>query len=300
MPSQDTLDSYNLPDSAGNDAGVAEALALGITDELIKAFPELKKVRDLFAQKRYGDARLAYYNSNYYKNLTTTAQDRQTKQATQPGVFAQEKDAWVQAQIVRLAGKGVRATPDIMALLDQSYLSGSTDLQVDMKVLNSGKVGTIGGSVLGKVGSLKDIAYEQGVNDIIPNSFWQKASEGLFSGMTTEEDIKNEIQGFAISAYPAYADGIKAGRTFNMQTSALRQMVANTLELDVDTIGNNDPMFKKLAGYVNPETKKPEIVPLWEAEKITKSDSRWEYTKNAQATFDSLTRAVAQNWGLAY
>jgi hypothetical protein len=285
---------------ATQNTGTAEALALGITDALIAAFPELKAVRDLFAQERLADARLAYYNSNYYRDLTSTARDRQTKQAVQPGVFGQEKDAWVQAQVVRLVGKGVTATPAILAVLDQSYLSGHTDIQVDMAILNSGKLGTIGGSVLGKVGALKTIAYDQGVDNILPKAYWDTVSEGLFSGLTTEEDVKKQIDDIAMSAYPAYADGIKSGKTFGMQTSALRQMVANTLEIDVDTIGNNDPLFKKLVSYVNPETKKPEMVPLWDAEKITKSDSRWEYTKNAQATFDSLTRGILQNWGLAY
>ena len=95
------------------------------------------------------------------------------------------------------------------------------------------------------------------------------------------------------------AEGINAGRSFNLQTSALRQMLANTLEMDPDTIGNDNPIFKELVGYINPTTKKPEIIPLWEAEKIVKGKNEWLYTKNARDTFDNLGLKVLRDWGLA-
>ena len=84
-----------------------------------------------------------------------------------------------------------------------------------------------------------------------------------------------------------------------MQTSALKQLIANTLEVDADTIDNNNPVFKELVGYINPKTQTPEIIPLWEAEKITKSKDEWLYTKNAQRTFDDLGLRVLRDMGLA-
>jgi len=279
--------------------GEAEALALGITDALIAAFPELGSIRDLFRKKRFGDARMAYYNSNYYKNLTGTAADRQKKKAVQPGVYAQELDAWKQGQLVRLTNKGVKVTPEIDKMLEGFYDRGFNDFQIDINILNSGKLGPVGGSVLGKINSLKETAYDQGVDTVLNNNWWSKKSEALFAGTTTEEDIQEELKGIAASAFPAYRDGIMAGRTFNMQTSALRQMLANTYEVDVDTIDNNNPVFKELVGYVNPQNKKPEIIPLWEAEKIAKSKDQWLYTKNARDTFDGLALKVLRDWGLA-
>lgn len=291
--------SLNTPVDTTENPGELEALALGITDALIKAFPELGPIRDLFRAKRFGDARTAYYNSNYYKNLIGLAGDRQKKKAVQPGVYAQELDAWKQGQLVRLRSKGIKITPDIDSMLNGFFDKGYNDYQIDINILNSGKLGPIGGSVLGTVNSLKEIAYDQGVNTVLSNSWWNKKSEELFGGLTTDADIQEEIKNIAASAFPAYKDGIMAGRSFGMQTSALRQLIANTLEMDVDTIGNDNPVFKELVGYVNPETKKPEIVPLWEAEKITKGKEQWLYTKNARDTFDGLALKVLRDWGLA-
>jgi hypothetical protein len=292
------LEDPNMAGSPNQD-GVAEALAFGLTEALVKAFPELQSIYNLFVAKKYADARIAYYNSNYYKNLTSTSADRKKKQATQPGVYAQELDAWKAAQKVRLTGKGVRVTPEIEGMLDTYYLDGYTDLQIDLKILDSGKLGTIGGSTLGLINQLKDEAYDQGVNTILSKSYWDKISTGLFSGSLTVSDVEEEIKGFAMSAFPAYSKGIESGRSFNLQTSALRQTIANLLEVDVDTVTNDNPVFKQLVGYVNPKTNAPEIVPLWEAEKIVKSRDEWNYTKNARDTYDALGLKVLRDWGLA-
>lgn len=284
-----------------DEKGQAAALALGITEILIKTFPELQAVFDLFAAGNIADARIAYFNTDYFKNLTASSQSRKTKQQTQPGVYAQEFDAWKQAQRVRLISKGFMYTPEIEALLESSYLKGDTDLQVEMTILNSGKMGAnIGGSSLGTVNALKAYAEDQGIGYILPKNYWDKVSIGVLGGTLTRESIEEELKGFAISAYPAYAKGIEAGRSFTMQTSAARQTVANLLEKDVDTITNDNPLFQKVTGYVNPKTGAFEIMPLWEVEKLVKSSDDWLYTKNAQATFDSLGRSVFRDWGLAY
>ncbi len=291
-------DSFNSPNV--NATGKAEALALGITEVLIKAFPELQAVFDEFAKGNIAKARLDYFNSNYYKNLTTNAQSRQTKKATQRGVYDQEFDAWKQAQKQRLIAKGFMWSPEVEALLETSYLKGDSDAQLEIMILNSGKMGSkIGGSALGTLNSLKGYADDQGVNTILPKSYWEKVSMGLLSGSLTDETVQEELKGFAISAFPAYAKGIEAGRSFSLQTSALRQTIANLLEVDVDTVTNDNPVFKQLVGYTNPKTQTPEIVPLWEAEKIIKSRDEWNYTKNARDTYDTLGLKVLRDWGLA-
>lgn len=293
-------DSIGNPPT-NNKEGIAAALALGITEVILNAFPELKPIFDKFALGDIAEARLDYYNSNYFKNLSGTAQGRQTKQKTQPGVYAQEFDDWKQKQKRRLTDKGFIITPEIEAMFEASYLKGDSDVQLEIAILNSGKMGTkIGGSTLGTVNALKSYADDQGVGYILPKNYWDKVSMGILDGTMTDETIQEELKGFAISAYPAYAKGIEAGRSFSMQTSAARQTMANLLEKDVDTITNNNPLFQKVTGYVNPKTGAFEIMPLWEVEKLVKSSEDWLYTKNAQATFDNLGRSVLKDWGLAY
>jgi len=279
--------------------GEAAALAFGLTESLIKAFPELQEVFDLFVAEQYTKARLKYFQTNYYKNLIGASQDRTTKKQAQPGVYAQEYDAWKQDQLVRLNQKGIRVTPDIDGMLEDAYLKGYTNQQLDVYILNSGKLGTIGGTTLGAINKLKEYATDEGISQVLSDKYWRLQSEALLTGQITSDDIEEDLKNIAISAYPAYSKGIKEGRSFALQTSALRQTIANLLERDPDTITNDDPTFKQLVGYVNPKTQQQEIIPLWEAEKVIKSSEQWLYTKNARDTFDNLGLKVLRDWGLA-
>ena len=51
--------------------------AFGITADLIRQFPELQKVFDLWKTGNTTDAELEYYKTSYYRNLTSNAQTRQ-------------------------------------------------------------------------------------------------------------------------------------------------------------------------------------------------------------------------------
>lgn len=292
-----TPDVNNAPDA---NAGKMAALAYGITQELLNEFPELKPIYDLFIAERYAEARLAYYASEYYKNFTNTSKARRTTKAAQPGVYAQELQAYQLAQFQRLRQKGIAIdNKSFVKITQEAYDKGYSDLQVDAAVLNSGALGDIGGSTLGKVNLLKDYANSAGVNQFLSPDYWQKQSVALFSGAITEDDIEEDIKNMSASAYPAYAQGILAGKSFDVQTSALRQMLANTLEVDVDTITNNNPVFKQIVNYVDPKTKQPSVMPIWEAERVAKSTEQWLYTDNARDTIDTLSLKVLRDWGLA-
>lgn len=284
---------------ADADKGQAAALAFGLTESLIKSFPELQEVYDLFVAEQYTKARLKYFETNYYKNLIGSAQSRTVKKQAQPGVYAQELDAWKQEQLIRLNQKGIRVTPEIDSMLEDGYLKGYTDKQLDVFILNSGKLGTIGGTTLGQVNALKEYAADQGISQVLSDKYWRMQSEALLTGQITTDDIEEDLKNIAISAYPAYAKGINEGRSFALQTSALRQTIANLLERDPESISNDDPTFKKLVGYINPKTQQQEIIPLWEAEKIIRSSDQWLYTQNARDTYDNLGLKVLRDWGLA-
>lgn len=289
--------NIDTPESA---EGKAAALALGITAELLKAFPELQGIYDDFVKGNIAKARMDYFNTTLYRSMTATALARQTAEKLRPDVYKQEFDAWKQTQKTRLIAKGFLWNSDIEKLLENSYRTGDSDLQLEIKILNSGKMGVgIGGSTLGLVNSLKDYAFEQGLGTLLPKSFWEKTSMDLLSGNTTGETVQEELKNFAMSAYPAYAKGIQAGRSFNMQTSATRQMLANVLEKDVDMITDDNPLFQQATGYLNPKTQQPEQMPLWMVQKLARSTDEWLYTDNARDTFDGLARKVLTDWRLA-
>jgi hypothetical protein len=120
----------------------------------------------------------------------------------------------------------------------------------------------------------------------------------LFTGETTSDDIMNDIKNLSASAYPAYAEGIKNNVSLSALASNVTSSVANILELDPDTVDFNNPLVKRIMGYINPATGKQEIMPQWMVDKTVKSSPDWLYTNNARGTLDSLTTKVFSDMGL--
>ena len=277
--------------------GKAEALAFGLTDSLIKAFPELQEVYDLFVAKDYTEARLKYFATNYFKNITETGKNRQGLKATARGQYDQLLDAYRIGQRKRLTSKGINLDDATFnQLTEQGFDSGLDENQLDIKILNSGKLGTIGGTTLGAVNVLKTYADDYGVNQLLNKSWWDQKSIDLFAGKTTDDDIEQEIRNMSASAYAAYAPGIMAGRSLASQTSALKQSYATLYGVDPDTVQWSNPTFMKLTQYVDPKTKQPVPIPLWEAEKIMKSQDDYLYTKNAQDSFNEIGASILRDW----
>ena len=287
------------PKTVGNESvdGRAEALAFGLTDSLIRAFPELQEVYDLFLKKDYTEARLKYFATNYYKGITETGKSRQGLKATAPGQYAQLLDSYRLAQRKRLTTKGINLDDATFnQLTEEGFDSGLDENQLDVKILNSGKLGTIGGTTLGMVNTLKTYADDYGVNQLLNKSWWDQKSTDLFAGKTTDDDIEEEIRNMSASAYAAYAPGIMAGRSLASQTSALKQSYATIYGVDPDTVQWSNPTFMKLTQYVDPKTKQPVPIPLWEAEKIMKSQDDYLYTKNAQDSFNEIGSSILRDW----
>ena len=267
--------------------------AFGITADLIKQFPELKKVFDLWKAGNTTDAELEYYKTTYYKNLTSNAQTRQKKKASQPGVYAQELEAYKLEQKKRLTARGITVSD---ATLEDAYLKGLSDSQVDLNALIAAKGKPIGGSTLGSVQSLKEYA------DAFGMSYSQRSldawSQGIFSGTTTADDIQAQIRRDASSAFPVYADQINKGTSVEALTSAYKSSMANILEIDADSITFNDPTLRRALQYIGPDGK-PAVKPIWQFETELRQDPRWEKTDGARKTVDSLSLKVLRDLGLA-
>ena len=88
--------------------GQAQAVAFGLTKGLIDKYPELQRVWELFLAGNITDAKLAYYETDYYKNLGTAAKNRTVMKTTQPGVYQQELEKFVLGEKKRLIAKGIK------------------------------------------------------------------------------------------------------------------------------------------------------------------------------------------------
>ena len=279
-----------------NDATVAEQLqmilALKATD------PDLEKAWQAYLKGDMDGFRSFVLGSAFYRNNNSIARTRKTAETNQPGVYAQDLNAYKVKSKKRLIQQGIQWTPGVEKQVEIAYQSGMNDDQVDQLIVKSGSMGKLGGSTMSTVSSLQSFANAYGVGNLLNTAYWDTKSTALFAGETTTDDIMNDIKNLSASAYPAYAEGIKNNVSLSALASNVTSSVANLLELDPDTVDFNNPLVKKIMGYINPATGKQEVMPQWMVDKTVKSTNEWLYTNNARGTIDSLTTKVFSDWGL--
>jgi hypothetical protein len=270
--------------------------AYGITADLIKAFPELQKVFDLYVAGDLTQAELEYYKTGYYRGLTTTSKTRAGQKASQPGVYTQGLEAFKVEQRKRLIGKGINLDETTFnSVMQDAYDKGLDDAQIDLQALGKFK-GTIGGDTLGKVQTLEEYADTFGMS--YSKATLDSWSQGIFSGTNTLADIQEKIRRDSASAYPVFADDINKGTSVDALASAYKSSMANILEIDADTISWTDPTFRRALQYVGADGK-PALKPIWQFEAELRQDPRWDLTDNARATADSLSLKVLRDMGVA-
>jgi hypothetical protein len=279
-----------------NDATVAEQLqmilALKATD------PDLEKAWQAYLKGDMDGFRSFVLGSAFYRNNNSIARTRKTAEKNQPGVYAQDLNAYKVKSKKRLIQQGIQWTPGVEKQVEIGYQSGMSDDQVDQLIIKSGSMGKLGGSTMSSVSALQSFANAYGVGNLLNTAYWDTKSAALFAGETTSDDIMNDIKNLSASAYPAYAEGIKNNVSLSALASNVTSSVASLLELDPDTVDFQNPLVKRIMNYINPVTGKQEIMPQWMVEKTVKSSPDWPYTNNARNTIDTLTTKVFSDWGL--
>jgi hypothetical protein len=270
--------------------------AYGITSDLIKAFPELQRVYDLYVAGDLTQAELEYYKTGYYRGLTVTSKNRAGQKASQLGVYTQGLEAFKVEQRRRLIAKGINLDETTFnSVIQDAYDKGLDDAQIDLQALSKFK-GTLGGDTLSKVQSLEEYADTFGMS--YTKTTLDSWSQGVFSGTNTLADIQEKIRRDAASAYPVFADDINKGTSVDALASAYKSSMANILEIDADTISYTDPTFRRALQYVGADGK-PAMKPIWQFEAELRQDPRWDLTDNGRATIDSLTLKVLRDMGVA-
>jgi hypothetical protein len=279
--------------------GVQTALEYGISQALLKAYPELQEVYDLFKAGSTGPALEALYKTNYFQNLSPTVKARTKQKLEQPGVYLDSLDKYKVSARKRLVDSGIKISmTDFDKIANDAYARGLDDNQFDEVLLFSGKITGFGGKILGDTSDLKSYAQSFAATGYFNDAYWSQKSRDLFAGTTTTEDIQAEIRNKAASAFPGYADQINNGTSVDAIASAYKGAMANILERDADSITYNDPRLRQALQYIGADGK-PAVKPLWQFEKELRATPEWEYTNNARDTIDSLSLKVMRDWGLA-
>ncbi len=267
----------------------------GLTAALIQAYPELERIYQLWLAKDYAQAETEYYQTDYYKNVSSTTSTRTLEKAAKPGIYAQNLEDYKIKQRKRLNEAGVRNIDD--AMLEEAYLGGWSDNILDIKALAKVPAGKqLGGDALSTADTIK--SYSNSFGMTYAPSQYDKWTRDVFTGNITVDDIKNQVRIDAASAYPVYAEQISKGTTLDSLASAYKTSIANILEVDPDSVTWTNPYLRKALQSVGPDGK-PVVQPIWQFEKDLRSTTEWLYTNNARDTLDTFSLKVLRDMGVA-
>jgi hypothetical protein len=290
----------DIPDKKKNVNAQAKSNTYNITQALVDMFPELKKAFDLWNNDDEAGFEAAVLNSSFYKNNSALVRERLTAKANQRGVYDDMLEKFVLATRERLVKTGVKVDDfTLRSIATKAFESGMDENQVDKLVLQSGKIGSFGGSILTGIEALKAYANDFGVS--VGKNYWDAQSSKLFAGETTSEDIQKEIRDLAKSAFPAYSDYFDKGISLTAATSSTISMIARLMGVDPNTVTvDNNPIYRELIQYVNPQTGKPEILPDYIKERKIKADKRSGYFEGpeGQGVMNSLMATSLSDMGL--
>jgi hypothetical protein len=288
----------NTP-AANNNANIqSQNNAYGITLALAEAYPEIMNAWKMYQANNFAGAEQAILNSSFYKNNSATAQERLKSKIQQPGVYADNLERYILTTKERLVKTGVKLDDTTLrSIATKAFDTGMDENQVDRLVVQSGKVGTFGGSILTGIQALKSYANDFGVS--YNKDWWDAQSTKLFTGETTAEDVQQSIRDTAKSAFPAYGDYFDKGISLKAIGSSKINAISTLLEIDADSAVNH-PLFRKFMQYVDPSTGKPSEMPDWMAEQEIRKTKEWALTNNGKETVGNLMRQSLVDWGMMY
>lgn len=128
----------------------------------------------------------------------------------------------------------------------------------------------------------------------------------ITTGKLDEDTVFNIIRESAASAFPKYADKIKAGVDLKTLADPYIQSMSSILEIPYSSIDVFDPTIRNaIGGDYSKVTATSGMggvgrgeYTLYDFEKDLRKDPRWQYTKNGKRTIADSTLRVLQDFGV--
>ena len=282
---------------------VAEAMKqYGFVGTLANSVPELKKILGTAAAKNWtaDEFSRAVQDSRWWKNTEDARKQYTILKATKPGEFAAQRGQLVNK--VRALGAemgvglGEGRGSKLGYIVDQAQMHGWDEATIRQMIGHqlAGARATFGGQAGEVQQQIRQLYYDMGV----PYSSYtvNLATRAVIDGTSTVQAQAAHVQAAAKSRFPSLSAQIDAGQTVRQIADPYIQTQAQLLEVAPGTISLQDSLVKK--GLSQRDSKgQLGLMPLWQYEQQVKADPRWDKTKNARQSYESMAHQIGRDWG---
>jgi hypothetical protein len=142
--------------------------------------------------------------------------------------------------------------------------------------------------------AIKNLARNNGIN--LSDSAAADYANKINAGIVDENTVMNTLRESAASAFPQFADKIKAGIDLKTLADPYIQSMSRILELPDSAIDVFDPKVRGALSYTMPDGKVG-TKSIYDFEKELRQDSRWQYTNNAREDVSNSVVKVLKDFG---
>ena len=142
--------------------------------------------------------------------------------------------------------------------------------------------------------AIKNLARNNGIN--LSDSAAADYANKINAGILDENTVMNTLRESAASAFPQFADKIKAGIDLKTLADPYIQSMSRILEIPDSAIDVFDPKVRGALSYTMPDGKVG-TKSIYDFEKELRQDTRWQYTNNAREDVSNSVVKVLKDFG---
>jgi hypothetical protein len=142
--------------------------------------------------------------------------------------------------------------------------------------------------------AIKNLARNNGIN--LSDSAAADYANKINAGIVDENTVMNTLRESAASAFPQFADKIKAGIDLKTLADPYIQSMSRILEIPDSAIDVFDPKVRSALSFTMPDGKVG-TKSIYDFEKELRQDSRWQYTNNAREDVSNSVVKVLKDFG---
>lgn len=273
---------------------------------IIKSVPEIAALlKKSLGPPAWSDERFEaeLHKTNWWKTTTASVRQWDTASALDPATYqgyVDQQATVIQQEALNL---GIRLSDERLQKLASDSLRFGWNQQtitnsLGMVALEGGAAGTtqLREGFYGQ--SIRQVANQYGVT--LADQTFNQFVDKIAVGEETIDSFQDYALTIAKSLYPSLAEQFDAGRTFDQVTSNYKQIAANILERDPNSINMTDPSWVQAVTYQpDPKTGEQRMMNMAEwGDYLRKTESfGYQYTTEARSRAYEVADKLANMFG---
>lgn len=274
----------------------------GFTEAFLATAPEIAKLVEKAAKEDWSPERFqaAYRDTAWFKRNQESVRAYETQRTMDPATWNANVSARMQEleQQLNALGAGKISEGALNKLARESMKYQWNQQQLAAALVTYIDFGREDGSgtAFDLQSKYAELARQNGV--LVSEEWLQSRAKSVVSMNSTTEQVESELRNLAASAFPAFAEQLKAGQSLSEVASPYLQSMAAMLEINPNDLDLRDNTLRS-ALQATDKDGKPAAKSLFDFEKSLRKDPRWMQTKNAREELSGVARQVLVDFGLA-